>query len=72
MIFQANPQRYDIIKALDDSEVANYEVHWEVNQYKPEISKEHIGIIWISGKEAGIYAITQILTNPELLEESNA
>ncbi len=62
-IFQANPQRYDVINALADDEVINQEVHWEVNQHKSEISKGHIGIIWLSGQEAGIYAITEILTD---------
>lgn len=70
-IFQANPQRYDIINALSDDEIGN-EMHWEVNQYKSEISKGHIGMIWLSGKEAGIYAITEILINPAILEENAA
>ena len=67
-IFQANPQRYDIINALGDNEIGD-EIHWLVNQHKAEIKKGHLGIIWLSGKEAGIYAITEILTDPQLLNE---
>lgn len=67
-IFQANPQRYDIMNALADDTIGD-EMHWLVNQYKNEIKKGDIGIIWLSGKEAGIYAITEIITNPKILAE---
>jgi EVE domain/Endonuclease NucS C-terminal domain len=67
-IFQANPQRYDIMNALADDEIGD-SIHWLVNQHKTKISKGHIGMIWLSGKEAGIYAITEILTDPELMLE---
>ncbi|MCX5857746.1 MAG: EVE domain-containing protein [Deltaproteobacteria bacterium] len=67
-IFQANPQRYDILNALADDEIGNF-MHWEVNQHRSEITKGHIGIIWLSGKEAGIYAITEILINPQIMGE---
>lgn len=67
-IFQANPQRYDIINALADDEIGD-SIHWLVNQHKSDIRKGHIGMIWLSGKEAGIYAITEILTDPTLMLE---
>lgn len=67
-IFQANPQKYDIMNALADNEIGKY-IHWSVNRHKKEISKGHLGIIWLSGKEAGIYAITEILTDPALMLE---
>ncbi len=67
-IFQANPQRYDIMNALADDEIGD-SIHWLVNQHKTEICKGHIGMIWLSGKEAGIYAITEILTDPTLMLE---
>jgi predicted RNA-binding protein with PUA-like domain len=70
-IFQANPQRYDIMNALADVEIGN-DMHWEVNQHTIEISKGHIGIIWLSGKEAGIYAIAEIVTDPKIMEEPEA
>jgi predicted RNA-binding protein with PUA-like domain len=70
-IFQANPERYDILNALSDEEIG-VDMHWLVNQYKTEISKGHIGIIWLSGKEAGIYAITEIVSDPQIMVESEA
>jgi predicted RNA-binding protein with PUA-like domain len=70
-IFQANPQRYDILKMLDDQEVIK-EFHWSVKQYKDSIGKGQIGLIWLSGKEAGIYAIVEITSNPEYYEETDA
>lgn len=67
-IFQANPNRYDILNALSDETIGD-EIHWLVNQYKSEISKDHIGLIWLSGKESGIYAVTEIISNPQLMKE---
>jgi len=37
-----------------------------VNQYKNEISAGDIGLIWLSGKEGGIYAVAEIISNPEI------
>jgi len=70
-IFQANPKRYDIMNALADDEIGE-EMHWLVNQHKKEIVKGDIGIIWLSGKEAGIYAITEILTDPTIMGEPDS
>jgi hypothetical protein len=70
-IFQGDPKRYDILNALADEEVVNG-FHWHVSRYKKEIAKGHIGLIWISGKEAGIYAITEIISNPGLFVETDA
>ena len=67
-IFQANPLRYDIMNALADEEIG-VNMHWLVNQHKNDIIKGHIGMIWLSGKESGIYAITEIVTDPQMLGE---
>jgi len=67
-IFQANPRRYDILNALSDDKI-NSEIHWLVNQHKKEISKGHLGIIWLSGSEGGIYALTEIVSNPQFMRE---
>lgn len=58
-IFQANPDRYDILNALSDEKIGN-SIHWLVNQHKGEIRQGHIGLLWMSGKDSGIYAVTQI------------
>lgn len=70
-IFQANPQRYDIMNALADEEIGA-DMHWLVNQYKNDIAKGHIGMIWLSGRESGIYAITEIVTDPKIMGEPDA
>ncbi len=63
-LFQANPERYDIISALSDKNLEKQ--CFLVNQYKDEIKKNHIALIWMSGKDAGIYAITEIISDPEI------
>jgi predicted RNA-binding protein with PUA-like domain len=70
-IFQANPQRYDIMNALADEEIGN-DMHWLVNQHKKDIAKGHIGLIWLSGRESGIYAIAEIVTDPQFMEEPDS
>lgn len=70
-IFQANPQRYDIMNALADEEIG-INICWTVNQYKNDIAKGHLGMIWLSGREAGIYAILEIVSDPQFMEEPAA
>ncbi len=70
-IFQANPRRYDILNALSDEEVGNT-IHWLVNQHRKKIKKGHLALLWLSGKEAGIYAIARIETNPTFMKENPA
>lgn len=70
-IFQGNPERYDILNALSDKEIGNT-IHWTVNQHKQKIKKGQIALIWMSGKESGIYAIARIETDPMQLSESPA
>ncbi len=69
-IFQGS-EKYDIYKALRDEEVIKG-FHWKVKQYRNEISKGNIGIIWLSGKKAGIYAITEIILDPDYYYETEA
>jgi predicted RNA-binding protein with PUA-like domain len=69
-IFQANPQRYDILNAMSDEEL-NEDV-WLVNQHKNEIRVGDVGIIWMSGKDGGIYAIVDTISNPEYMLDSSA
>jgi hypothetical protein len=70
-IFQANPKLYDIWNALQDQEAIN-DFHWTVNQHKTDIKNGDIALIWMSGKEAGIYAIADITSNPYEGYESSA
>jgi hypothetical protein len=68
-IFQGDPNRYDILNALADEKVITG-FHWKVSRYKDKIAKGHIGLIWISGKEAGIYAISEIISDPDFYTEN--
>ncbi len=70
-IFQANPNVYDIQNCLRDEDIIKNVDVWEVNQYKGEIRKGDIGIIWMSGNEAGIYGVIEITDNPEIVNDSN-
>lgn len=70
-IFQCDPKKYRVKEALLDEEVKNG-FHWKVKQHKDEIAKGHIGLIWCSGKSAGIIAITQLISDPGEFSESDA
>ena len=66
-IFQSNPERFDILNALEELD----EDAWGVRRYKTEIKAGDIGLIWMSGsKDGGIYAISEIITNPDYISEA--
>ena len=67
-IFQGNPNRYDILNALNDNDIGN-SIHWLVKQYKNKIHKGHLVLLWMSGKEAGIYALARVESEPKLMRE---
>jgi 5-methylcytosine-specific restriction enzyme A len=66
-IFQANPTKYKINEAL-----ANLtEDLWNLNQHAKRVRRGDRALIWISGrKEAGIYAVGTIKTDPVLQADS--
>jgi hypothetical protein len=70
-IFQGNPNRYDILNALNDGEIGNT-IHWLVNQNRNKIHKGHLVLLWMSGKESGIYALARVETEPTLMSDSLA
>jgi len=61
-IFQTNPTRYNILNALAELK----QLGWSVNQHKDKIKKGDIALIWMSGENAGIYAISQVISDPEV------
>jgi predicted RNA-binding protein with PUA-like domain len=67
-MFQANPNRFDIFNALSDPEVQRH--CWQVNQNIHKIKKGDIALIWMSGKEAGIYAVAEITSDPSIMGAS--
>jgi len=71
--FQANPNKYDIHKALSNS---RYNVMtWEVTRYFKQndegsfIKKGDIALIWVSGSKAGIYTIGEVIEEPRVRAE---
>lgn len=65
-IFQANPKFYDIEGALSKINI----ISWSVNQYKKKIKKGDKVYIWVSGKESGLIAVGEILSNPSNIQPS--
>ena len=62
-IFQADPNRYNVISALSDPALGS--LCWQVNQYKNLIKQGDVALIWMSGKEAGVYAVAGVTSDPE-------
>lgn len=61
-LFQGNPKYYKVIQAIKDFD----EMLWLVTRYGKEIAVGDEVIIWLAGKEAGIYAIAQIIEPAQL------
>ena len=70
-IFQGNPSRYDILNALDDQQIGNT-ISWLVKQNKRKIHKGHLVLLWMSGKEAGIYAVARVECEPKMMQDTEA
>ncbi len=65
-LFQANPNRYRIHESLE----AEREEFWNLNQHVGDV---HVGdrvLIWVCGKDAGIYAIGTVVAEPEVRPDS--
>lgn len=69
-LFQSNPKRYNSVSELKDGTIK--EGTWTVTRYQQEISSGDIGILWISGKRAGIYAIFDIISDPQVIVDESA
>jgi len=52
-VFQGNPNKFDVIGALRDNQIKN----WQVTAHKNEIKKGDKAIIWITGAKPGCYAL---------------
>jgi predicted RNA-binding protein with PUA-like domain len=65
-MFQANPNKYRI----EDSIRIEDEEYWNLNQHSKKIHKGDRVLVWISGQEAGIYAIGTVATEPVMMPDS--
>ncbi|MBK8516205.1 MAG: EVE domain-containing protein [Saprospiraceae bacterium] len=59
-IFQCNPNMFDLVTALDENLVET----WTVSAHKDKIKEGDRAIIWVTGDEAGCYALAEILGEP--------
>jgi len=66
-IFQATPKIFDTIGVLKDPEYVLIFDGWVVKKHKKHIKKGDIVLIYVCGNSKGIYAITEVTSNPKLL-----
>lgn len=66
-IFQANPSLYDIHQSL---KVESKDL-WGCIQHASKIRAGDRALIWISGRQAGIYSVGTVLSNPEYRPDSS-
>lgn len=62
-LFQSNPKYYRILDAIRDLE----EMPWLVTRYRKQIAVGDGVLVWMSGEKAGIYAIAEIVSPPQVL-----
>jgi len=59
-IFQGNPKEFNFIDAMRSKSIDN----WTVSTHKDKIKVGDKVILWISGKDAGCYALAKITSDP--------
>ena len=63
-LFQGNPKYYRIKEAIQAFET----MPWLVTRYAKEMQVGDGVLVWIAGADAGIYAISEIIELPQVLE----
>ncbi|HEY0069605.1 MAG TPA: EVE domain-containing protein, partial [Chloroflexia bacterium] len=58
-LFQANPEKYDIIETLKLGEEL-----WNLRQHASAVNVGDQVLIWVCGPDAGIYAVGTVVTPP--------
>ena len=64
-LFQGNAKYYRLLDAIRDLQ----EMPWLVTRYAKEMAVGDGVLVWMAGKEAGIYAIAEITETPQILTE---
>lgn len=64
-LFQGNPKYYKVIEAIRDFE----QMPWLVTRYAKQIAVGDRILIWVAGKDAGIYAIAEVVESAKILSE---
>lgn len=65
-IFQGNPKAFDFEKGLKENLIDN----WTVTTHKEKIKIGDKVIIWITGKNAGCYALAEVTHDPMVIKKS--
>ncbi|OKH54567.1 hypothetical protein NIES2101_07085 [Calothrix sp. HK-06] len=63
--FQANPKYSNIKDAICKLD----SIYWLVTRYTKEIKPSDNVLIWIAGKDAGIYATAKVIDTPSFMDE---
>lgn len=63
-LFQCNPADYDFEKAVNNDLLK----YWTITAHKEKIKPKDKVILWLSGKDAGCYALAEITSEPEFEE----
>lgn len=66
-IFQGSPDKYHLSTSLQ----IEREEFWNLNQHAKDVRAGDRVLIWISGSEAGIYALGTVLTDPVVRPDSS-
>lgn len=64
-LFQGNPKYYRIIDGIRDFE----KMPWLVTRYAKDIAPGDGVLVWVSGKEAGIYALAEVTEPAQVLSK---
>ena len=64
-VFQGNPQYYDVVGALQHSAVKT----WQANQHKNDIHPGDRVIIWVTGENAGCFALATVTSEVQTITE---
>ncbi len=63
-LFQANPKYSQILEAIQKLDG----IYWLVTRYTKEIATGDQVLIWIAGKQAGIYALAEVSVAPQFMD----
>jgi hypothetical protein len=67
-LFQANPKYSQILEAIQKLDG----IYWLVTRYDKEITPSNRVLIWIAGKQAGIYAIAEVAAKPQFMDNADS
>lgn len=68
-IFQANPKRYDLDRAMKNKDIYGWNIKEKQIPKTSKVKKGDIAVMWKSGHNAGIVGWGRILTDPAIIPE---